>query len=66
MCPHQEKVLVCDFLLKFLLRNEIPNVLRKLKKVSCSNGWVKEENEVIVEQGKAIFVCGLPCLFYGN
>lgn len=55
----QEKALVYDFLLKLLQRNEMPDVLMKLKKIAPSNGWVREEIDVIVEQGKATFICGL-------
>lgn len=46
--------------------NEMPDVLMKLKKIAHSNEWVKEEIWVIVDQGKAIIICGLPNLSYGN
>ena len=59
MCLDEEKTLVYDFLLKPLQRNEMPDVLIKLKKIAHSNGWVREEIDVIAEQGKATIICGL-------
>lgn len=66
MCLDQEKALVYDFLLKLLQRNEMPDVLIKLKTIGHSNGWVREEIDVIVEQGKATIICGLLHLSYGK
>lgn len=42
MCLDQEKALVCDFLLKLLKRNEMPDVLWKLNKIPHSDGWGRE------------------------
>lgn len=38
----------------------------EIEEDTYSNGWVRNEIEVIVEPGKATVMCGQPHLSYGN